>query len=30
MVDSEYEPKDAQQGYHLSLYYSKIAVDIQK
>lgn len=26
MVDSDYEPKDDQQGYHLSFYYRKVAV----
>lgn len=30
MVDSDYEPKDDQQGYHLSFYYGKIAVGHSK
>ena len=30
MVDSDYEPKDDQQGHHLSFYYGKIAVGHSK
>lgn len=30
MVDSDYKPKDDQQGYHLSFYYGKIAVGHSK
>lgn len=30
MVDSDYKPKDDQQGYHLSFYYRKIAVGHSK